>query len=100
MTKITFNLSADGFDVVLDNLLNVWKATGSCGCLTFSNGKIDARPDRMILHTGGGPADGNVPLLTLIGAKWSSKVGDEGDAMNEGTSICADQQRWKITVRQ
>ena len=99
MTKLKLNLRSDGFTVTLDDRLNEWRAQGSCECLTFTDGKIDARGDRMILHTGGGVSGGNEPLLTLMGAKWTSAIGNTGEALNEGIATCEASQTWEVVDR-
>jgi hypothetical protein len=52
--------------------------TGAGGCLAVPNGNVDSsKNDRLICHSG---PPNSEPVIILLGATWSSRVGDTGTA--------------------
>jgi len=72
---------------------NVWQEIGDSGKLVVSNGIVDTRDDRQILHSG--PPD-NLQVVTLLGASWQSKPGDTGDGTCQACQNTPSPQHWTL----
>lgn len=73
---------------------NTWDAIEHAEKLVVTSGGVDtSQSDRMICHSG--PLQ-NVPVVTLRGASFDSKEGDEGDATCDLCQQTPGPQRWRL----
>lgn len=77
-TSYFYELNDGGLTIeVVDETLvpNTWKSSPEINCLVIDSGIVSVNDEGIACKTASTPYD---PVLTLLGASWSSKVGDTG----------------------
>jgi len=96
-TKYRFKVTPSGAELELThNLLTIddWVDTAASDKLVVSSGSVDAhQPGKLICHSGSAE---KAPVITLIGASWSSQSGDRGRATCDLCTDTTPDQTWSL----
>jgi hypothetical protein len=77
---------------------DTWTDQAASDKLLVGTGNVDSSSNtsRLICHSG--PPD-KIPVLTLIGAGWTSTIGDKGAPSCNSCENTPDVQSWALTAK-